>query len=77
MGEIHVPGVVVKERAILPAELEAADEVFITSTTRDLLPVAEVEGRPVGRADSARKALQAAFSEYMKGYLAERRAVTK
>ena len=28
----------------MPADLEAADEVFITSTTRELLPVYSVEG---------------------------------
>ena len=39
LGEIHVPGITVEEKTLLPADLESADEVFITSTTRDLLPV--------------------------------------
>jgi branched-chain amino acid aminotransferase len=73
LGEIHVPGIRVSEKALLPADLEAADEVFITSTTRDLLPVVEIEGIPIGHNDRPRMALQAAFSEYVEKYVAEHR----
>ncbi|HEY2843618.1 MAG TPA: aminotransferase class IV, partial [Bryobacteraceae bacterium] len=41
---IRVPGLRVVEKTLLPADLEAADEVFISSTTRELLPVVSVEG---------------------------------
>src|SRR5580692_3631435 len=34
----------IDERTLFPADLESADEVFITSTTRELMPVSEVEG---------------------------------
>jgi hypothetical protein len=44
LHEIHVPGYSIEERALAPADLERADEVFITSTTRSLLPVVEIEG---------------------------------
>ena len=44
-----MPGIAVGEKPLLPADLLAADEVFITSTTRDLLPVVEIEGTKVGR----------------------------
>ena len=71
LGEIHVPGYSTAEKALTPAELENADEVFITSTTRDLLPVMEIEGKKVGRSDRARVALQAAFSEFLAKYVAE------
>src|SRR6202030_1940844 len=40
LEEIDVPGLSVSEKVILTADLESADEVFITSTTRDLMPVA-------------------------------------
>src|SRR5260370_11532683 len=45
LNEIHVPGVRVTERVLTPADLESADEVFITSTTRELLPVAVIGQR--------------------------------
>jgi branched-subunit amino acid aminotransferase/4-amino-4-deoxychorismate lyase len=31
----------------MPADLERADEVFIASTTRNLLPVVDLDGRPI------------------------------
>ena len=71
LGEIHVPGYNIAEKALTPADLESADEVFITSTTRDLLPVIEIEGRTIGRSDHARVALQTAFSKYVGQYVAE------
>ena len=36
LDEVHVPGVRVTERVLFPNDLEAADEVFISSTTREL-----------------------------------------
>ena len=71
LGEVHVPGVSIGEKAITPAELEAADEVFITSTTRDLLPVLEVEGRKLKQGEHARNRLQEAFSAYLRKYVEE------
>ncbi|HVZ72612.1 MAG TPA: aminotransferase class IV [Polyangia bacterium] len=41
-------GVPLAELRISPAELRAADEVFITSATRGVLPVTRVDGAPVG-----------------------------
>lgn len=73
LSEIRVPGIEIGEKDLLPADLESAGEVFITSTTRDLLPVFEIEGNETGRADGARLALQAAFSEYVRCYVAEHR----
>lgn len=71
LGEVHVPGIRIGEKVLFPADLEAADEVFITSTTRDLLPVRQIEDRHVGRGDSARTALQTAFSEFVDRYIAQ------
>lgn len=71
LGGIHVPGYTIAEKPLLPADLENADEVFITSTTRDLLPVRQIEGKAVGRGEQARLALQAAFGEYLRRYIAE------
>jgi branched-chain amino acid aminotransferase len=71
LEETRSSGVRVVEKPLTPAELEASDEVFITSTTRNLLPVLEIEGRKMGRAVDARQALQKAFSEYVRRYIAE------
>ena len=37
-----------EERRMSPDELRAADEVFITSATRSVLPVTTIDERPVG-----------------------------
>lgn len=41
-------GYPVEERAVSMAELYAADECFITSSFKDIVPVASIEGRPIG-----------------------------
>ncbi|HEX3745763.1 MAG TPA: aminotransferase class IV [Bryobacteraceae bacterium] len=70
LGEIHVPGIQIVENKLTPADLECADEVFITSTTRNLLPVREIEGKKIGRSDSVCRALSHAFGEYVDAYVA-------
>jgi branched-chain amino acid aminotransferase len=37
-----------REKPILPEELLAADEVFITNTTIEVMPVTTIDGKPVG-----------------------------
>ncbi|MBW8894720.1 MAG: aminotransferase class IV, partial [Acidobacteria bacterium] len=41
-------GVEVRYETLMPADLEMADEAFITSTTRELSPVTQIDDRPVG-----------------------------
>jgi branched-chain amino acid aminotransferase len=41
-------GVEVRYETLTPADLETADEAFITSTTRELSPVTQIDDRPVG-----------------------------
>lgn len=41
-------GVDVREEVLYPADLETADEIFITSTTRELSPVVRVDDRVIG-----------------------------
>lgn len=77
LGEIQVPGIRIGEKALLPEDLEAADEVFITSTTRDLLPVLQIESKQLGRAEQARVALQKAFSRFLERYVADHAGVAK
>jgi branched-chain amino acid aminotransferase len=47
LEEIRVPGLTIREQILAPADVEAADGVFITSTTRDLVPVVSVDNRPL------------------------------
>ncbi|WP_028007802.1 D-amino acid aminotransferase [Solimonas flava] len=41
-------GLPIEEREVTKAELEAADELWITSSTKDVLPIVALEGRAVG-----------------------------
>ena len=63
----------IREKRVMPDDLRSAAEVFITSTTRELLPVTDIEGLriPGGRAVCDR--LRHAFSERVKAYLNARR----
>ena len=76
LGETLVPGVRVRERTLAPCDLEQADEVFITSTTRNLLPVTHIDGRQVGRSDRIRAALEAAFENFVNRYVTRNKPVT-
>ena len=41
-------GIDVREETLYPKDLEGAEEMFITSTTRELSPVVNIDGRVVG-----------------------------
>ncbi|MFN0104639.1 MAG: aminotransferase class IV [Bryobacteraceae bacterium] len=72
---IRVDGLTIRERHLMPADLEAADAVFITSSTRDLLPVAEIEGLRIRRSGDAMDRLLAAFRAHIADYIAAGRAL--
>jgi branched-chain amino acid aminotransferase len=74
LREIHVSGIRITEKTLMPADLESADGVFITSTTRNLLAVAQIEERKLGRAERTLQMLQEAFGEFVNRYVAEQRA---
>ncbi|MEQ1885204.1 MAG: aminotransferase class IV [Bryobacteraceae bacterium] len=69
LEELQVDGIDIRERTLLPADLESADEVFITSTTRELLPVVSVEGLRIRGARQVTDRLQKAFSENVAAYV--------
>ena len=69
--QIHVPGIRIVEKPLHLNDLISADEVFITSTTRDLLPVVQIDDHAVGRSHKARIALSNAFADYLHNYVAE------
>ena len=77
LEEIRVQGLQIAEKELLQADLEAADEIFITSTTRELLPVISVEGLHLGsqgrQGGKVREQLQSAFTAYVENYIASRK----
>jgi branched-chain amino acid aminotransferase len=73
LEEVKIPGLEIGEKTLFPHDLESADEVFITSTTRELLPVASIEGLRIGSDHATRDRLQQAFSSCVEAYTAGRR----
>jgi branched-chain amino acid aminotransferase len=71
LEEIRLPGLSVREAAIAPERLEAADAVFISSTTRDVLPVLSVDRRPLKQAPETLNRLLEAFRRFRAAYVAE------
>ncbi|MBC7927487.1 MAG: aminotransferase class IV family protein [Bryobacteraceae bacterium] len=68
LSEIHEPGIRVVERKLTLPQLEDADELFITSSTRELLPVSEIEGIQVKGATQITSRLKRAFQTYTEDY---------
>lgn len=69
LHDVTVPGFTVEERRLMPEDLSRADQVFITSTTRELLRVEYVKGLEIRNTGTACEALQKAFSDYMDRYV--------
>jgi branched-chain amino acid aminotransferase len=70
-------GAPVEERVLRPEDLYAADEIFISSTNRNLLGVGEVNGRKIAAAPGAvTLKLEKAFGEYVRQYLEARSAAS-
>lgn len=68
LEEIRVPGISIEEKILLPEDIAAADEVFITSTTRDLLPAAQVGDTHFSTTGQVRLDLLQAFRRYLHDY---------
>ena len=70
-------GAPVEERTLLPEDLYAADEVFISSTNRSMLGVSEVNGHKIAAAPGeVTLKLEKAFGEYVRQYLEARSAAS-
>jgi branched-chain amino acid aminotransferase len=72
------PGAQMVERELTVEELYRADEVFITSTTRGILPVTEIAGRALASFDSTNRGdvcerLLRAFHEFVDRDIAARK----
>jgi branched-chain amino acid aminotransferase len=77
LEESLAPELRIQESELTPSELEGSDGVFITSTTRDLLPVLEIDGAPLAQAPEKLEALRLRFQQYRAGYISERLRVAK
>jgi len=69
LEELHLPGITVHEKTLFPKHLEAADQVAISSSTRDLLPVSHIEGLQVHTNSSVLNELTSAFEKYRQEYV--------
>ena len=57
----------VTERAIAPSELTLAEEVFLTGTAAELVPVREVDGHRLGEPGEITRQLQERFEDAIYG----------
>jgi branched-chain amino acid aminotransferase len=63
-------GAPVEERTLLPEDLKVAEEVFISSTNRDLLPVSEIDGNKIASVNGPiTQKLEKAFGAYVREYI--------
>lgn len=60
-------GYKVEERAIARAEIYLADEVFLTGTAAELVPVREIDDHPLGEPGEITKVIQAKFEDALHG----------
>jgi branched-chain amino acid aminotransferase len=60
-------GYTVEERGIARAELYLADEVFLTGTAAELVPVREVDDHPLGEPGEITRVIQAKFQDALHG----------
>ena len=74
LEEVRAAGITVAEKTLLPEDLEAAEGVFISSTTRDILPVAFIEGLRVRQEARVHPALLSAFVDHRRQYVAAARS---
>jgi branched-chain amino acid aminotransferase len=73
LEEIDLPGAPVEESVLFLEDLYSAEEVFITSTTRDLLPVHRILDRPLSSGGPSAwpvmEKLRAALADYTRQYV--------
>jgi branched-chain amino acid aminotransferase len=68
LSDLSVPGLRISERRLTLSDLEKADEVFVTSSTRDVLPVHEIEGLQIQQSGVISAKVKRAFRAYVEDY---------
>lgn len=69
LSEVRLPDICISEKVLNLSDLEKADEIFITSSTRDLLPVTEIETLSWTGSSIVCDRLKRAFTAYLENYL--------
>lgn len=77
LEEIKIPELTILERDLSLDDLRKGDGVFITSTTRDLLPVFEIDGRTVNQKPEIVDRLRHSFLQNRNEYVAAHRRISK
>ncbi len=63
-------GIPVEERTLFPEDFYTAEEVFISSTNRNVIPATEIASRAVGSAETpVMTTLEKAFDSYIRDYV--------
>ena len=62
-------GLETREQVLRLDDLRTADEVFLSSTTRELMPVRKVDGSPLPERGPVTARLQTAFQAYVRNYV--------
>jgi branched-chain amino acid aminotransferase len=63
-------GIPVEERTLFPDDFYTAEEVFISSTNRNVIPATEIASRAVGSTETpVMTKLEAAFDSYIRDYV--------
>jgi branched-chain amino acid aminotransferase len=75
LEEIRLPGMTFEEAVLTPAEIEKSDASFITSTTRDLLPILEIDHTRMPQNLPLISQITGAFQQYRANYVAANKAV--
>ncbi len=68
LEEIQVTGIEIREQTLTLSDLEKADGLFITSSTRDLLPVASLQSIQIQQSDEIRQRLSQAYEQHLEKY---------
>ncbi len=76
-GQLRPEGIDIAERSLSLEDLYAADEVFMTSTTRDLMPVHEISGRSLNADSVNRLRIAERFREFVARDIASRQSASE
>lgn len=76
LEEIKVPGIEIREQTLSLHDLETADSVFITSSTRDLLPVTSIHSLQIKQSGSIHQQLSQAFETHLRNYTKNHQRIT-
>jgi branched-chain amino acid aminotransferase len=77
LEEAKVAGLTIEEKVLQLKDLEAADEVCLTSTTREVLPVTSIDGLQISQASAVTSRLRDGFKHYVASYVTHHRSAVR